>query len=102
MCIACGFPTASGDWTNAGSLAEAEASRDRAQTITVLAGVLAFYGLKARSMASTGGITISTPSGRYVNTRSVDDAWSAAAQLLGRPLDPLDPSFIRSFGERGE
>ena len=94
MCSACEFPASSGHWAEAGlAPGPGEAASDRLAMLAALGAALAAHGLRVRAPSPWSGFQISTPSGRFENARSLDEAWAAAEKMLDRPVDPLSPLF---------
>ena len=95
MCNVCEFPASSGHWAEAGlATAPADAARDRLALLAALGAALAVHGLRVRAASLWSGFQISTPSGRFENARNLDEAWTAAEELVGQPADPLSPLFM--------
>ena len=100
MCASCGFPAMPGHWTEAGAADAPDRLRARFRRAQILQSVLPAYGLTAHDGAQVPGIQISTLSGNQTIARDLAELWSAAEQLSGGPVDPLDPRFIGG-GEEG-
>ena len=43
--------------------------------------------------AQVPGIQVGTLSGNQTIVRDLDEVWTVAERLAGRPVDPLDPRF---------
>ena len=88
MCSACGFPARPGHWTDAGLTTAHDRIRARFTRATLLQKLLKPYGLTAHDDGLTG-LRLSTLSGASVMIDSLDDLWTKAATLAGRPIDVL-------------
>jgi hypothetical protein len=100
MCSACGFPAAPGHWTEAGAATAPDRLRARFRRADVLKPVLTAYGLTAHDGGQVPGIQVATLSGSQAIARDLEELWTTAEQLAGRPVDPLDPRFIGGEDER--
>ncbi len=88
MCSACGFPARPGHWTDAGLTTPHDHLRARFSRAALLQKLLKPYGLTAHDDGLTG-LRLSTLSGAPVMVDSLDDLWTKAATLAGRPIDVL-------------
>ncbi len=94
MCVLCGV-LMSDHW------AESEGGRrERAARVRLLNRVLGYWGL---SLADWAGAvyTIRDGKGRSVVIQDVGALWTAAEELVGRPLDPLDPGLVAALEDDG-
>lgn len=90
MCALCSVLLTS-HWAESDS-----ARRDRVFRVRLLNRVLSHFGLDLRDW----GGRVYLLSNRKGHTRVVDDLgvlWPAAAELAGRPLDPLEPSLVAAL-----
>ncbi|CAM5607294.1 hypothetical protein ATER59S_05604 [Aquamicrobium terrae] len=95
MCGFCGFPSAPGHWTEAGSSATAyDRLRARYRRADLLKSILPAQGLTAHDDMQTPGICVGTFSGNQVIAANLAEVWEAAERLSGRVFDPLDPAFL--------
>lgn len=92
MCLGCGYPMASGHWSEAGSQPGTLRRGGQDPLLTMLAQLLSADGLAVRR-GRTGFILV-TPSGRSAQAATLDDVWAASRALTGRSLDPLGPRFL--------
>ena len=88
MCSACGFPARPGHWTDAGLTTPHDRLRARFTRAALLQKLLKPYGLTAHDDGLTG-LRLSTLSGASVMIEGLDDLWTKAATLAGRPIDVL-------------
>jgi hypothetical protein len=93
MCASCGFPAAPGHWTEAGAAEPHHRLRDRYRREQVLRAVLPSWGLTAQDGGNVPGIQLSTLAGRTDIVRNLEELWSTAEAMCGRPIDPLDPRY---------
>jgi hypothetical protein len=94
MCANCGFPSAPGHWTEAGSAGASDRIRARFRRAQVLQAVLPAYGLTAHDDGSIPGITLATRTGHHELVADLAEIWTAAERMSGRAVDPLDPRFL--------
>ena len=92
---ACGFPAAPGHWTEAGARnAAGPAARPLPPPAGAASRRFRAYGLTAHDDGVVPGIQIGTPRRRHQTiVRDLEEVWSVAERLAGRPVDPLDPRF---------
>jgi hypothetical protein len=72
------------------------ARRDRVFRVELLNRVLSHFGLELGDWSGR----VYLLSDRKGKTRVVDDLgglWTAAAELVGRPLDPLEPALVAAL-----
>lgn len=95
MCGFCGFPSAPGHWTEAGSSATAhDRLRARYRRADLLKSILPAYGLTAHDDMQTPGIAIGTHFGNQATAANLSEVWEVAERLSGKTVDPLDPAFL--------
>jgi len=95
MCANCGFPSAPGHWTEAGTDKTHDRLQARYRRANLLRTVLRRHGLSAHDDATTPGITISTHTGNHEIAADLSAVWEIVEKLSGRPVDPLAPEYIR-------
>ena len=96
MCAVCGFPAVPGHWTEAGDGGSPhERLRARHRRVAVLRAVLPAFGLAAHDSFATPGLVLSDQTGIQAMVADLSELW-AAADALGRRVDPLDPRLIGS------
>ena len=94
MCGSCGFPSAAGHWTEAGSASTAhDRLRARFRRVQVLRSILPAYGLTAHDDALTPGIVVGNMTGNQVIAADLSELWTVAERLGSQSIDPLDPRF---------
>lgn len=93
MCILCYSLTGEEHWTDACPGAEPGASV-RARRRRLLKAILTAHGLEYRDGPSGVAALISDRKGSTRVVRGLDEVWSAAEELAGRPVDPLDPALL--------
>lgn len=94
MCANCGFPSAPGHWTEAGSASAGDRIRARFRRARILQSVLPAYGLTAYDDGVTQGLTLANRTGHHELVADLAEVWSAAERMSGRAIDPLDPRFL--------
>jgi hypothetical protein len=99
MCANCGFPAAPGHWTETGSVSASDRLRARFRRAQVLRSVLPVVGLTAYDDGQTPGVQVLNMTGDQTIAADLDEVWRAAERMIGRPFDPLDPSFISNGHE---
>jgi len=100
VCILCHGLAGEGHWTDVHAGPEAAASV-RARRRRLLAQVLGAHGLDYADDPSGLTAIVSDRKGDTRVVRGLGELWRAAADVRGRPLDPLDPDFLRRIGEGG-
>ena len=88
MCNACSFTARPGHWTDAGLSTPHDRIRARFTRAALLQKLLRPYGLTAHDDGLTG-LRLSTLSGASVMVDGLDDLWTKAATLAGRPIEVL-------------
>ncbi len=84
----------------AGSDRERHRRRDWQHRAQVLNHILGCYGLSLDNWQNRHYV-LSDRKGRSEMVTDLGALWPAAAQILGRPLDPLDPQLIEALsGDR--
>ncbi len=94
MCNACGNPSVPGHWTEAGAATPGDRLRARFHRAGLLDKLLRPYGLTAHDGGMVPGIQLGTLSGSQAIVADLGALWAEAERMLGRPIDPLDPSFL--------
>ncbi len=80
----------------AGSDRERQRRRDWQRRVQLLDHILGRYGLSLDNWQNRYYV-LSDRKGRSEMVTDLGALWPAAAQLLGRPLDPLDPQFMEAL-----
>ena len=113
MCVLCSQSlVAEPHWTDrqpaagepvamAGSDQERHRRRDWQHRSQLLNHVLGCYGLSLDNWQNRHYV-LSDRKGRSEIVSDLGALWPAAAQFLGRPLDPLDPQFIEVLSRANE
>jgi hypothetical protein len=84
----------------AGSDRERHRRRDWQHRAKILNHILSYYGLSLDNWQNRHYV-LSNRKGRTEMVTDLGALWPVAAQLLGRPLDPLDPQLIEALsGDR--
>lgn len=84
----------------AGNDRERHRRRDWQHRAQILNHLLGYYGLSLDNWQNRHYV-LSDRKGRAELVTDLGALWPAAAQLLGRPLDPLDPQLIEALrGDR--
>jgi hypothetical protein len=94
MCANCGFPSAPGHWTEAGSASASDRIRARFRRAQVLQTILLSYGLTVHDDGAIPGLTLANRTGNHELVADLAEVWSAVERMSGRAVDPLDPRFI--------
>ena len=102
MCAFCAM-MADGDthWTEAGTdagqTAEPESGRarylGRLRRVALVNRILDHYGCEASDWANNQYI-VRSRDGRTTLVAHLPQVWAAAEEIVGRPLDPLDPALL--------
>lgn len=95
MCNACGNPAAPGHWTEAGTQTPGDRLRARFRRAQVLRNVLRPYGLSAHDDGAVDGIALTTLSGATTMVHNLEELWTEAERIAGRPIDPLDSRYLQ-------
>ena len=82
--------------TTAGSDHERHRRRDWQHRAQILNHILGYYGLSLDNWQNRHYV-LSDRKGRSEMVTDLGALWPAAAQFLGRPLDPLDPQIIKEL-----
>jgi hypothetical protein len=80
----------------AGSDRERQRRRDWQHRAQILNYILGHYGLSLDNWQNRHYV-LSDRKGRSEMVTDLGALWPAVAQLLGRPLDPLDPRFVEAL-----
>lgn len=75
--------------------------RDWRHRTQVLNHILGAYGLRLEDWQSRSYV-LSDRKGSTIIVQDLGGLWPAAEQLVGRPLDPLDPQLISTLTESFE
>jgi hypothetical protein len=90
MCALCGVLLTS-HWAERDS-----GRRDRVFRVRLLNRVLGHFGLELGDWSGRVYV-LRDRKGRSAVVDDLGSLWTAAEQLAGRPLDPLDPSFVAAL-----
>ena len=104
MCSLCGILAGRGHWTESSANPEVFAGRDEAHSVArerqhrvrILNLVLAHYGLSVSDWAASRYV-LRSRTGRSALVENLNELWTEAETLLGRPCDPLDPSLLSAL-----
>ena len=72
--------------------------RDRAHRVALTNEILVHYGLKLDDWGGSKYV-LRDRKGRSELVQDLGSLWPAAAKLVGRTLDPLDPALRETLGE---
>jgi hypothetical protein len=100
MCGLCGILGGGEHWTDRPGEG-GNRRRERLEQVALLSRVLRAYGLTIEDWQGRSFLLGS----RTGHTEIVDNLgalWPAAAKLLGRRLDPLDPAFLAALDPSGK
>ena len=105
MCGLCGLFGSADHWTSASAhpqvFAAARPRRaERAEQVRMANHVLRPFALRLDDWQGTRFV-LSGATGRRVMADALPDVWKAAATMLGRPIDPLDPALLARLSGSG-
>lgn len=90
--------------TDAGHAAEGESGRarylGRLRRVALVNAILDHYGCEARDWAGNQYV-VSSRAGRSALVAHLPQVWAAAEEIVGRPLDPLDPALLDTLQRAG-
>jgi hypothetical protein len=108
MCVLCGQLFTEIHWSER-LLDPAQVSQGEGETLRrqsrhartgLIKGVLAHYGLDVRDDLSATNYVLDNRKGVQLVVASLAELWPAAAQMTGRPLDPLDDALLDHLRRR--
>jgi hypothetical protein len=92
MCGLCGLLGAESDWST--SIATALPARQQRFVRIALANrILSFFRLRLEDFQGVSYI-LTSPTGRREIVSDFGQVWRVAESLIGRPIDPLDPTLL--------
>ncbi|WP_395679435.1 hypothetical protein [Inquilinus sp.] len=102
MCGVCGVLGGEEHWTAESARPEvfgATRTRraERLHRAAAANRILGLYGLRLDDWQGSAFV-LSSPTGRREIVDALPAVWAAAAQMLGRPIDPLDPALLARIG----
>lgn len=108
MCALCGVLGGSEHWADAYARPGAftrntgplERRRERARRVSHANRILGHFGLGLSDWQGTAFL-LSTRTGKTEIVDNLSHLWVAAEQLLGRPVDPLDPALLDRLERQG-
>jgi len=95
MCGLCGILGSGAHWTDRPGEAGTR-RRQRLRQVALLSRVLRPYGLSVEDWQGRSFL-LRSRTGRTEIVDNVGALWPAAARLLGRRLDPLDPALLAAL-----
>jgi hypothetical protein len=108
MCSLCGVLGAEDRWTDAAARSGTFAGRgqvtrrrERLERIALANRILAHWRLRLGDFEGRSYV-LRSATGRAQLVPDLAAAWRAAEQLVGQPLDPLDPGLIAALEGRRE
>jgi hypothetical protein len=98
MCGLCGLFGSADHWTAAAAspqiFGDARTRRaERAERVRMTNAVLGSFALRLDDWQGSTFILTSATGARAM-AETLPDVWKAAATMLGRPIDPLDPALL--------
>ena len=101
MCALCGVLGGAEHWADAHTRPGAftrntgplERRRERARRVVEANRILGFFGLVLSDWQGTA-FQLSTRTGKTELVDNLAHLWAAAEKLIGRPVDPLDPTLL--------
>jgi hypothetical protein len=102
MCGLCGLFGGADHWTTAAARPQvfggARTRRaERAQQVRLANRVLLPFALRLEDWQGTRFV-LSSATGKRAMAETLPEVWTAAASMLGRPIDPLDPAVLARLG----
>ena len=104
MCALCGVLGGKGHWSDSASAPAVFAGRTEPQTrlrerqgrTRLLNTVLKHHGVVVKDWSGNSYLLTSL-TGRTAIVDNVGDLWGAAERLCGRPIDPLDETYLATL-----
>jgi hypothetical protein len=104
MCALCGVLGGKGHWSDSASAPEVFAARAEPQTrlrerqarTRLLNTVLKHHGVVVKDWSGNSYL-LAGLTGRTAIVDNVGDLWGAAERLCGRPIDPLDETYLATL-----
>lgn len=98
MCGLCGTLGGAEHWTSAATRGEVFGDgrtrrAERLHRAAVASRILGAYGLRLDDWQGTSFI-VSSATGKRAMADALPKVWEEARQMLGRPIDPLDPALL--------
>jgi hypothetical protein len=103
MCALCGLFGSAGHWTEASANPQVFGAQmfgtmrtrraERAEQVRLANSVLRLFALRLDDWQGSRFV-LSGPTGRRVIAATLPDVWKAASSMLGRPINPLDPTLL--------
>jgi hypothetical protein len=98
MCGLCGLLGGGDHWTATSANPQVfGATRprraERAERVRLANAVLSAFALRLDDWQGASFV-LSSPTGKREMMETLPDVWQAAAAMLGRPVDPLDPGVL--------
>jgi hypothetical protein len=98
MCALCGVLGSADDWTIGTAIADRTRRASRFEQVRVANAVLKHFRLRLDDWQGTAYL-LAGPTGKTEIVGDMASVWSAAAGMLGRPIDPLDAGLIDRLSE---
>ncbi len=101
MCSLCGAFGGEDHWaTRADALRSGQTRRaERLGRVRAANVVLSAFAMRLDDWQGTS-LVLSGPTGRRDVLDTLPQVWQMAARMLGRPIDPLDPTLMARIAER--
>jgi hypothetical protein len=98
MCGLCGLFGSADHWTTAAAQPQVFGSTrtrraERAEQVRIANRVLRPFAMRLEDWQGRRFV-LSSATGKREMAETLPDVWKAAATLLGRPIDPLDPELL--------
>ena len=94
MCSSCGFPEIKEYWADAGASSNRDRMRSRLERSSKLKQVFKAYGLSYHDDGMRSHSQVDNLTGRVELVLNLEELWTLAEELLGKPIDPLDNKFL--------
>jgi hypothetical protein len=106
MCGLCGVFGGADHWTAATARPEVFGDTrtrraERAERVRIANAVLAAFALRLDDWQGASFV-LSSATGKREIVETLPDAWRAAAAMLGRDIDPLDPGLVARMSEAAQ
>ena len=102
MCGLCGSLGGAEHWATRAAFGAAQTRHaERLARVRVANAVLRSFALRVDDWQGSAFV-LSGATGRREIVEQLPQVWEAAARLLGRPIDPLDPNLIGRIAAWGE
>ena len=100
MCALCGAFGGEEHWSTRAEPESGQTRRaERLARVRAANAVLAAFAMRLDDWQGAHFV-VAGPTGRREVVATLPQVWDAAARMLGRPIDPLDPALVARIAER--